>query len=121
MTNDKYDQLSDDELVARYHDSGIAHGDATDQGEPEKGNIFADAMISISKEIAARKTREEIYAKLLLDKQDHVRVWAASHALEVLPSLAVSTLEEIEKGGGSNGFSAKYTLKGWRQKHNLSQ
>jgi len=52
---------------------------------------------------------------LLLSNDDGVREWAAAHALEFEPCQGEAVLLDIAKRKDLQGFTARMTLKVWRE------
>lgn len=84
-----------------------------------------DIGLEIQRPIASRAIYHEIRNRgvehqrallpLLLSDDTGVRSWAAAHALEFEPRQGEAVLLEIARGKGMDGFSARMTLKVWRE------
>ena len=104
------------ELVRRYADAAAIHGGATERGEHVKGNAAHEVISSVYRELRRRgPDAQRALLDLLGDPDLGVRCWAASHALEFSPLDGERVLSEVASLPKSlAGFSARMTLKQWR-------
>lgn len=115
-TDTDYTKLSTDKLIHLYESAASQHGLAKSEGEFVSGNPAADVVAAIYHEIRSRgiEHQKKLLA-LLLSDDIGVRGWAAAHALEFEPSRSEAILTEMSRGTDNQAFSAKMTLKVWRE------
>ena len=112
----KYDEFATEELVRLYQEAASAHGQANQSRDFKAGNPAADKIAAIYREIRKRGLEHQrALLPLLLHSDTSVRSWAAAHALEYEPRQGEAILLDISKLGGPEGFSARMTLKVWRE------
>lgn len=112
----KHRKLATEELVRLYQEAASVHGQATLSGDYRIGNPAADTVAAIYREIRSRGLEHQrMLLPLLLSTDDGVRGWAAAHALEFEPRQGEAILLDIGKRKGLQGFSARMTLKVWRE------
>lgn len=107
-----------EDLLAEYKAAAIQHTTGTEEeGEVELTNDAADQIAARYQEL--RRRGPSVLRTLLGfldDVHPGVRLWAATHALEIDPLRAEQVLEQISKNhGGSLGFDAEMTLGLWRR------
>lgn len=102
---------SGDDLVALYQKNAIEHRRASD---PKTANRAADLVANVYRELK-RRGDQALLLPLVHSPHAEVRSWAAAHALEFAPEQGVSVLEDLSREPRSLGFSAKMTLKVWRE------
>ncbi len=115
MAVEPFDQLTTDQLVARYVAGAKAHGESTMTGDPLQGSD-ADVVASVYREL--RRRESESVLLVLLDSPDAgVRSWSAAHALEFAPAEGEPVLTALAEARDSGliGFSAEMTLQEWRE------
>jgi hypothetical protein len=108
------DQLTIDQLVARYEVASKAHGEKTMTGTPSS-DPDADTVAAVYRELRRRGNGRALL--VLLDSPDAgVRVWAGAHSLEFAPAEGEPVLVALaeETDAGLIGFSAETTLREWR-------
>jgi|ERR1051326_7866689 hypothetical protein len=111
-----FDQCPTDELVRLYETSASEHGRANRQNDFRAGKPAAHKIVAIYKVIKSRGLdHQRLLLPLLLSNDNGVRSWAACHALEFAPNQGESTLLDLAKLDGLEGFNAKMTLKAWRE------
>lgn len=111
-----YDERPTDELIRLYEKAAAEHSQANRRGDFKAGNPAADRVAAIYKVIRSRGLdHQRMLLPLLLSSDKGVRGWAAAHALEFEPRQAEAVLSELAKLEGLEGFSAKMTLKTWRE------
>lgn len=91
------------ELLERYREAAIKHGQGTPAGDPKLTNRSHDIIVSTFKEIKREEYGLERLAKFLEDEDTSVRSWAACNLLHIENTDATILL----------GFNAKMTLKEW--------
>lgn len=112
----RVDSKSNEELVRLYEEAAHNHRQATDSGDPEEGNRAADLVALIYHELRKRGLAAQSLLLPLLDAPDSgVRGWAAAHALEFAPEKGEPVLEVLSNEPRFLGFSARTTLKVWRE------
>ena len=120
MSTRKYSAATPAHLLDAYAEAARAHAKATLEANPEEANRQYHELHSVYAELRRRGPREiRRLAPLLSDPHAGVRLWAATHLLEVDPAGSESVLRELAKQGDLIGFSAETTLDQWR-KGNLS-
>jgi hypothetical protein len=104
---------SNEELVRLYERAAHDHRQATDA---EAGNKAAHLVALIYRELRKRGLAAQSLLLPLLDAPDFgVRGWAGAHALEFAPEKGEPVLEALSNEPRSLGFSARMTLKVWRE------
>jgi hypothetical protein len=112
----EYENCPTDELIRLYEKAASEHRQANRQRDFRAGNPAADRIVAIYRVIKSRGLEHQrMLLPLLLSSDDGVRCWAAAHALEFEPRQGEAILSEIAKLEGLEGFSAKMTLKAWRE------
>lgn len=116
MTEGKGDKITVDDLLMRYAEAAAAHGRYSLSGDYERANPQAEVIADIYRELRSRGREAQVRLAGLLDHADeHVRAWAAAHALEFSPDAAESVLSELAENAGIVGLNAKVTLREWQQ------
>lgn len=112
----KVESKSNEELIRLYEKAAHDHRQATDRGEPKAGNKAADLVATIYHELRKRGPAAQSLLLPLLETADSgVRGWAAAHALEFAPEKGEPVLEALSNEPRLLGFSAKTTLKVWKE------
>jgi hypothetical protein len=93
----RFQDDSDDWLVAQFARAAEQHGRATERGDAIAANSAYADMIAVVDELRAR-TRVRRLLELLDRASLPVRVWAASMCLQIEPSRAQAVLEEVAAG-----------------------
>jgi hypothetical protein len=107
---------SSEELIRLYEKAAHDHRQATDSGDPKTGNKAADVVAAIYHELRNRGLAAQSLLLPLLNRSDSgVRAWTAAHALEFAPEKGEPVLEALSNEPRLLGFSAKMTLKVWRE------
>jgi len=102
------------ELLERYREAAIKHGQGTPAGDPKLTNRSHDIIVSTFKEIKREEYGLERLAKFLEDEDTSVRSWAACNLLHIEKFHSRKILEHIENTDATIlGFDAKMTLKEW--------
>lgn len=115
MTSYDVSSLTDTEIVARYRRAAIAHLAHSAQGAYKKANPQAEIITACYRELRSRGSRSQAALLDLLDDDDAgVQMWAGTHALEFAPDLAEPVLTELEAGPSLAAFTARMTLREWR-------
>src|SRR5262249_16368871 len=105
-----------EELVELYKRAASEHGQTNARRDYTAGNPAADQIVAIYHEIRSRGIEHQRkLLPLLLSEDRGVREWAAAHSLEFEPRQGEAVLSELEKMEGMEGFSARMTLKTWRE------
>lgn len=105
-----------DELVARYRQAAVKHGEATAAGNHRLANKQHDIVERCYSEL--KKLGAEGRERLVALTEDHnpwVRAWAAVHCLTYREDVAIRVLEELASVPGLIGFSSQMTLSEWRK------
>jgi hypothetical protein len=105
-----------DGLVEQYTAAAIAHGAATEASDSKIGNLQADLLVAINRELRRRgpEAHRELL-KLLVHSNPSVRSWAGCNALEFAPTEAERALESVAQIPKSLvAFTAEWTLREWR-------
>jgi hypothetical protein len=107
---------SNEELIRLYAKAAHDHREALEGRDPKSGNEAADMVATIYRELKNRGRVAHSLLLPLLDEPDAgVRGWAAAHALEFAPERGEPALEALSKEPRLLGFSARTTLKIWRE------
>jgi hypothetical protein len=99
------------DLLALYEKSAIEHRRASNSIAANKA---ADVVAAVYRELR-RRGEQALLLPLVRSPRPEVRSWAAAHALEFAPEQGVPVLEDLSNEPRSLGFSAKMTLKVWRE------
>ena len=104
-----------DELLAGSRTAAAEHGRATREGNARKANKAYRKLNRFATQLKKRGADAHAgWLALLDEKDDAVRVWAASHALEFAPEQAVRTLRSVASGRpGPDRLDAEMTLREW--------
>jgi hypothetical protein len=109
-------RATSDELAALYEDAAAEHGRGMSQGTPKETNRAADLIAAIYRELRRRDDdSNKAILPLLLSDNPSVRCWAGAHALEFAPEQGRAILEDLARQSGQVAFSARMTLKVWRE------
>jgi hypothetical protein len=100
------------ELLQTYRVAARAHGVASAQGKHKEANRHYASIVESHRKLRANDALHEL-RHLLTDDDPSVRLWAASHFLEVDLSSAERVLAELAASGGLIGFGAAMTLREW--------
>jgi len=115
-TKPKVQSATNDDLIGLYVKAAHDHGEATERGDPKAGNKAADMVSTVYRELRNRGQPAQSLLLRLLGTQDlSVRSWAAAHALEFAPEKGEPVLEALSNQPRWLGFSARTTLKVWRE------
>jgi hypothetical protein len=101
------------ELLKQFIELAQAHGSAA---EAAVANKAARALLRVAAKLRARGTddRRQLLS-LLGHEEEHVRLWAATHSLDIDSDQAVRVLESLATGRpGPARASANITLQQWR-------
>lgn len=99
-------------LRAKYRSLVVEWNQASEK--PKIANRKFDALHKLYKELRDSPEGQLAIAGLMDDPNAAVRLSAATHSLAAKPERAVAVIQEIEQGGGREGFNAKWTLKTYR-------
>ena len=101
-------------LLAFYRKAAIEHGAATETGDYRMANRRHDLISSVYSELRRRggEAQRELLP-LLDDIDEHVRAWAAAHALEFAPDRGEPVLKKLAAKTGLVGLNAQMTLEQW--------
>jgi hypothetical protein len=104
-----------EKAVAKYARAASAHGAATESGDYKAANAAARAIASAHRELVDLGAQESLVG-LLHEADRGVKLWAASHALSVLPAEAKRVLTELAQEPNSLiATSAEMTLREWKK------
>ena len=105
-----------DALVTAYAQAAAEQGHYSEAGDRKRANRRTDTIAAIYRELRGRSDdAKEALRPLLYDANEHVRLWAAAHALDFSPSDGEPVLSELTNLRGLAGLNAKMTLREWRQ------
>ena len=110
--DDRAAEGSAGELANEYLRSALEWGAAAN--DSRKANPLFERNHSLYKRMRETEAGRDAISRLMTDPEPAVRLLAATHSLAWRGDEAVAVLEEIERGGGLTGTTAKYTLKGYR-------
>lgn len=104
-------------LVNRYAEATAEHGRATERGDHRRANRAQEVVSSVYRELRRRGLESQrLLLRFLTDSNAGTRLWAASHSLEFSPGDGEPVLIAMSETPQSLvGFSAKMTLKQWRE------
>lgn len=102
------------EIIKDYVAAAEEHGAATDSANSDKANSAAKQISRDWDALRASKGNWIVeFLKLLVHESKWVRLWAASHALNVSPGRAAPVLEQLAAERGLHAFDAKMALRTW--------
>jgi hypothetical protein len=105
-----------DALVTAYAQAAAEQGHYSEAGDHKRANRRTATIAAIYRELRGRSDdAKEALRPLLYDANEHVRLWAAAHALDFSPSDGEPVLSELTNLRGLAGLNAKMTLREWRQ------
>jgi hypothetical protein len=114
--NQRLRSVNDDALVSLYAEAARAHGIGTEAGTVRKTNQAANKVARVYRELRNRgPTSLSLLLRLLESNDPGVRGWVGAHALEFAPDLGEPALAVLSEGTGWIAFSARMTLKVWRE------
>jgi hypothetical protein len=104
------------QLLETYAAAARTHGEATEKGDHRAANRAADALAVIYAEIRGRgpEARRELL-RLVNHDDPGIRLWSASHTLDLAPATVEPVLEALIPVGRFLGLSAKVVLEDWRR------
>ena len=100
-------------MLSDYEASAIAWDAA--QSDAREANRLFDHLQALRSELSKEEEGRRGIIALMEHPNVGVRLTAGAHSLEWAPTDAVEALEEVERGPGLHGVSAKYTLKAFRE------
>ncbi len=95
-----------EDLLAAYR-SGA---EGTSTPDPKVANRWQKQMHECYKRLQETSEGRAAIATLMNDPSPHVKCWAAAHCLQWEPSIAKSTLQELQIAKGPCSFTAEMTL-----------
>lgn len=115
MTEDDLRSVPPDELVEAYAEAAASDRLAIESGNGHAAGRAAEVLVAIDRELRRRgPSSHRLLVPLLQSGDEGVRLWAATHVLEVAPDEAIRVLEALASGVGLVAFSAKAALREWR-------
>ncbi|MBZ4334501.1 DUF2019 domain-containing protein [Corallococcus interemptor] len=114
MTARRFQKASIEELIQWYEESAIAYGQALDAADSRSANRAADALSGAYRELRSRGATSQLLP-LLESKDEIVRSFVATHALEFAPEHGEPVLLWLAARPGPNRTPAQYALKAWRE------
>lgn len=101
-------------LITRYRNAAIAHGEGTRSGDSVKTNRAYDELVVLLKKIT-ETDNDELLFSLYDDDDITVQVWAAAHTLEVNEEKALTKLQIIMNAAiPLASMGARYTIQEWK-------
>jgi len=108
--------MTSESLLDIYVQAAIRHGEATLQGNADKGNAEYDALMEALEAMHASLDGERGPLTSILDHPDpSVRAWAATHLLRIDPDKALPVLCRVSALSGIIGFGAEMVIKEWNK------
>jgi hypothetical protein len=105
-----------DKDITGYVAAARKHGEATEVGDSVAANkAFRELDRCWEKIRMTDADWRPSFLLLLADANPWVRLWAASHAIHIDASCAVSVLEVLALEPGLLGFTAQMTLETWEK------
>lgn len=113
MTEKSLSSISTDQLLTRYEELAKEHAHAA---KAAAANLAAKGLLAIRLELRRRGRADHAQLLALLEHQDDsVRLWAATHTLEIDALKAEQVLEGLAAGSqGAVRASAAMTLREWQ-------
>ncbi|AXP80439.1 hypothetical protein CJ739_1350 [Mariniflexile rhizosphaerae] len=105
----KKENIKDDFLK-----QAIEYGKAVAGGDHKKANRIHKKLQNIYDEAKVQKALN-IFVDLLNEREESVKLWAATFSLKNNPELAVKSLEKLTELTSITGLSAKTTLQLWKE------
>lgn len=103
-------------LIDRYIDLAIAYGNTMDSTDYKKTNLYYDQLQKVFRDLVRLGCDDKLF-----DLRDHVNVWvklwAATHTLELDEKESVKVLNKIGQTGGMTAYVAKNTIQEWDLKN----
>lgn len=112
-----------DLIIETYIVAAITYGEETEEGNYKVVNREYRKLTKIYRKMETDlDIAQQILEKLLIHPNDHVRLWAAAHALglNLYVNQSIEILEDVSKRPKFLGFDAKMTLEVWREQGKLS-
>lgn len=115
MSFEQFSRMELPDLIRCYRDSAISHSDAIGCGNREVANRHSTLIAVMYTEIKHRgRAAQRRLLSLLEDPDLSVRLWAASHTLDIAPTQSEATLTELASGSSLLGLTAETTLREWK-------
>ncbi len=107
---------ADSPILEEYANAAIQQGKGTLSGDYTTGNLGSDILIGIYKQLKGEGVESQRKLQALLTHPNKsVRIWAATHTLEVCPEESEKVLEQEAAEQGILAFCARITLELWRK------
>ena len=103
-----------DRALDLYTSSAKAHGDASLEGDHKRANVSYDQLIKCFKELRKSGKSDKLLG-LFNHSDPNVRLWAATHSLELDEQKAVAMLRELATADNFSSFSAQMILDQWEK------
>ncbi|NNC19006.1 hypothetical protein HRD49_28735 [Corallococcus exiguus] len=114
MSARKFQKASIEELVHWYAEGSIAYEQALEAADSRSANRAQDKVTGAYRELRNRAATS-LLLPLLQSKDEIIRSFVATHALEFAPEYGEPVLLWLAARPGPNRTPAKYALKAWRE------
>ncbi len=105
-------------LLEKYIEAAIKHGQASEEGDYKTANKQYSVLDKIYNTLKKNDNLNELL-KLIDHSNDHVKLWASSHTLQIEPNIAKKILLKLREGPPSVvRLDAEMILEEW-EKGNL--
>ena len=105
-----------DDALAGYVAAALKHGEATEAGDSAKANESFRVLDQNWNRIRTSNSEwPKFFLELLTHSSPWVRLWGASHAIQIDPERATPVLQALSTEEGLLGFSAQMTLEAWQR------
>ncbi|RKG85943.1 hypothetical protein D7W82_18015 [Corallococcus sp. CA049B] len=114
MSARKFQKASIEDLVRWYEEGSVAYGQALDAADSRSANRAQDRVTGVYRELR-RRAATSLLLPLLHSKDEIIRSFVATHALEFAPEHGEPVLLWLAARPGPNRTPALYALKAWRE------
>jgi hypothetical protein len=105
----------DSPILEEYASAAIQHGKATSRSDYAIASLGTDALLRIYRELKGRGAEAQRALQSLLGHSNKsVRIWAATHVLEVCPEDGQRVLQEEAQEDDVLAIDAWMALESWR-------
>ncbi|RKI37212.1 DUF2019 domain-containing protein [Corallococcus sp. AB004] len=114
MSARKFQKATNEELVAVYAQAAVDYERALDAADSRSANRAQDRVTGVYRELRSRAATS-LLLPLLQSKEEIIRSFVATHALEFAPEHGEPVLLWLAARPGPNRTPALYALKAWRE------
>lgn len=114
LTIAKNTMIKKEELIEKFLAYVAEHKEAIHLGDHVKANKIHKRLHGLYN-TAKEASLSNIFEELLNDKDENVRLWAATFTLKISSGIAEKTLQELAGLKNIIGLNARTTLELWKQ------